>query len=168
MAILYFWSLQIRRTTIATMAGCDRSTVRSVLHDWYQLLQEDLQEEDCQIGGIDENGNPIVVEIDESKFGRRKYHRGHRVEGVWVVGGVERTPQRKCFLIVVPNRNQRTLTNIIRTYVKRGSTIYTDCWAGYNELANLGMDFRHQTVNHSETFRDGVVCTNTIEGIHCI
>jgi hypothetical protein len=26
------------------------------------------------------------VEIDESKFGKRKHNRGHRVEGVWVVG----------------------------------------------------------------------------------
>lgn len=31
-----------------------------------------------------------VVKIDESKFGRRKYHRGHRVEGQWVFGGVQR------------------------------------------------------------------------------
>ena len=36
-----------------------------------------------QIGGI-----VIVVEIDESKFGKRKYHRGHKVDGVWVVGMV--------------------------------------------------------------------------------
>ncbi len=35
-------------------------------------------------------GKNIVVEIDESKFGKRKYHRGHRVEGVWVLGMVER------------------------------------------------------------------------------
>lgn len=27
------------------------------------------------IGGRDINGNPKVVEIDESKFGRRKYNR---------------------------------------------------------------------------------------------
>jgi hypothetical protein len=33
----------------------------------------------------------FIVEVDESKFGKRKYHRGHRVEGVWVIGGVERT-----------------------------------------------------------------------------
>jgi hypothetical protein len=31
-------------------------------------------------------GSPgIVVEVDETKLGKRKYHRGHRVEGVWVV-----------------------------------------------------------------------------------
>ncbi len=26
----------------------------------------------------------IIVEIDESKFGRQKYHHGHRVDGSWV------------------------------------------------------------------------------------
>jgi hypothetical protein len=28
-----------------------------------------------------------TVEIDESKFGRRKYHRGHPARGQWVFGG---------------------------------------------------------------------------------
>ena len=36
-------------------------------------------------------GGPMVeVEIDESKFGRRKYHRGRMVDGHWVFGGTER------------------------------------------------------------------------------
>ena len=34
-------------------------------------------------------GNGIEVEIDESKFGKRKYYRGHRVEDQWVFGGRE-------------------------------------------------------------------------------
>lgn len=29
-------------------------------------------------------GENKIVEIDESKFGRRKYNRGHHVEGQWV------------------------------------------------------------------------------------
>jgi len=36
-------------------------------------------------------GEGIVVEIDESKFGKRKYSRGHKVDGVWVLEIVERT-----------------------------------------------------------------------------
>ena len=31
-----------------------------------------------------------TVEIDESKFGKRKFYRGHHVEGCWVFGGIER------------------------------------------------------------------------------
>jgi hypothetical protein len=34
-------------------------------------------------------GEEKVVEIDESKFGKTKYHRGHYVNGQWVFGGVE-------------------------------------------------------------------------------
>ncbi|KAG1139135.1 hypothetical protein G6F37_013041 [Rhizopus arrhizus] len=101
LSILYFWSLKIRRMTISTMVGCSPKAVRKTLTDWYHVLQEDLQQNDRNIGGYDADGNPIVVEIDESKFGKRKYHRGHRVEGVWVVGGVEKTPERKCFLVVM-------------------------------------------------------------------
>ena len=39
----------------------------------------------------DKLGGPgMIVEIDEAKFGRRKYHRGCLVDGHWVLGGVER------------------------------------------------------------------------------
>ena len=69
------------------------------------------------LGGVNSDGQPIVVEIDESKFGKRKYNKGKRVDGVWVVGGVE----RKVFLLTVPNRNQNTLKLIIDTFVKDGN-----------------------------------------------
>jgi hypothetical protein len=32
----------------------------------------------------------VIVEIDVSKFGKRKYNRSHHVEGTWVFRGVER------------------------------------------------------------------------------
>ena len=35
-------------------------------------------------------GNGVKIEIDESKFSKCKYHRGHRVEGQWVFGGWEK------------------------------------------------------------------------------
>ena len=34
-------------------------------------------------------GDGKTVQIDESKIGKRKYHRGHIVEGQWVFGGIE-------------------------------------------------------------------------------
>uniref|UniRef100_A0A146M924 Uncharacterized protein n=1 Tax=Lygus hesperus TaxID=30085 RepID=A0A146M924_LYGHE len=42
-----------------------------------------------QLGGIG-----TVVEIDESKVGKRKYHRGRVVEGKWVFGLIERGSSR--------------------------------------------------------------------------
>src|SRR5262249_23966280 len=90
--------------------------------------------------------------------------RGHRVDGVWVLGGVERTPERKMFAVAVPNRSSETLQNIISEYVRPGSIIHTDLWRGYIGLDVLG--YQHYTVNHSRNFRDPETnaCTNTIEG----
>ena len=34
-------------------------------------------------------GENVVVEIDEAKFGRRKYNRGRITEGKWIFGGRE-------------------------------------------------------------------------------
>lgn len=43
-------------------------------------------------------GSPgSIIEIDESKFGKRKYHRGHPVEGVWVLDMVSVLPPEKLF-----------------------------------------------------------------------
>jgi len=68
-----------------------------------------------------------TVEIDESKFGRRKYHRGHKVEGQWVFGGYERETG-KCFMIPVENRTAETILAIIKDWIKPGTTIISDCW----------------------------------------
>ena len=48
-------------------------------------------------------GEGETVKIDESKFGKRKYHRGKRVEGTWVFGGYQRSNGR-AFMIPVDHR----------------------------------------------------------------
>jgi transposase-like protein len=98
-------------------------------------------------------------------MGKRKYNRGHHVEGVWIVGGVERTPSRRMFLVKVENRNAQTMRDIISRYVNEGSIIQTDMWRGYNGVGEIG-DYQHRTVNHSIHFRDPEtgVHTNSIEG----
>ena len=51
--------------------------------DWDSFCREVCEvnylEWDEKIGGEGKR-----VQIDESKFGKRKYHKGHRVEGQWV------------------------------------------------------------------------------------
>ena len=59
-------------------------------------------------------GPGISVEIDESKFGKRKYHKGHAVEGQWVFGGREKNDKSKVFMIPVDNRKQETLIPLIQ------------------------------------------------------
>ena len=92
-------------------------------------------------------GEGKVVQIDESKFGKRKYHRGHHVEGQWVFGGIE-SDSRKCFLIAVEKRDEQTLLPIIQKWIKPGTTIISDCWKAYCNLEKHG--YMHRTVNHAK------------------
>ena len=55
---------------------------------WYNFAREVC----LQIAILDNEqiGGPgIVDEIDDSKFGKRKYNRGRKVDGCWVFGGIE-------------------------------------------------------------------------------
>ena len=91
------------------------------------------------------------MEIDESKFGKRKYNRGKRVDGVWVFGGIERDSNPpKCFFVSVPDRSAATLVPIIKRFILPGTTILSDCWKAYSCLRDQG--YLHETVNHSVEF----------------
>jgi hypothetical protein len=75
--------------------------------DWDSFCRETcevtLLDREQQIGGPGK-----TVQIDESKFGKRKYHRGHRVEGQWVFGGIEEE-SRRSFMAAVEKRDEATL-----------------------------------------------------------
>ena len=142
------------------VTGHSAPTVSQFYQYFRTLVTSSLDEEDDIIGGQD-----IEVEIDETKLGKRKYQRGHRVKGVWVLVGVERTPERKAFLVAVPDRSSDTLSAVIYSHVKPGSIILTDMWRGYSTLER-DLGFQHKKVNHSKGFKNPVdgTCTNTVEG----
>ena len=110
-------------------------------------------------------GPNVEVEIDESKFGKRKYNRGRTVDGHWVYGGVERMTG-ECFLVEVQQRDAATLLPIVQNFVRPGSIVYSDEWAAYNQLAATAA-CQHQTVNHSIHFVDPQTGAHTqgIEGL---
>ena len=78
----YYWLGGCTHSQLLRFTGFGRATVTEYLQHFRQLVSGALEEEDTFIGG-----NGVIVEIDESKFGKRKHNRGHHVEGVWVVGG---------------------------------------------------------------------------------
>ena len=103
-------------------------------------------------------GKGLTVEIDESKFGKRKYNRGRKVKGQWVIGGIC-NETNDVFLVSVDKRDRETLIPIIVANVEQGSIISTDCWGAYNDLSQYG--YIHETVNHSKYFVDPSTGTNT-------
>ena len=129
--------------------------------DWCSFAREVIvnwvSERSCKIGG-----EGRVVEIDESKFGKRKYNVGRLIEGQWVFGGICRET-RECFMVPVENRDSETLVRLIKDYIKPGTTIISDYWKAYDCLEEEG--FVHLKVNHSINFVDPVTGahTNTIE-----
>jgi transposase-like protein len=86
-----------------------------------------------------------IVEIDDSKFGRRNYKRGHAVKGQWVFGGVEHESGRT-FLVPIPDRTAVTLMPVICDWIEPGTTVISDCGATYRDVAAHG--YTHLTVNH--------------------
>ena len=160
--LTYLWaSGNVESSFIKDNLGLSGQTVV----DWSNYCREvcvDLLGDNSysQIGG-----EGVQVEIDESHFGKRKFHKGKRVEGVWVFGGVERGKCENSFFEVVENRSEDTLVRLIVKYIRKGSIILSDCWKGYNTDRLVELGYTHGTVNHSKHFKDPVsgVHTNTIE-----
>ncbi|XP_068240034.1 uncharacterized protein [Palaemon carinicauda] len=143
--------------------GCNNEQLGShTLVDWYNFCREVCEQvlilDNKKIGGPGH-----IVEVDESKFGKRKYNIGHKVEGTWVFGGIDRET-RETFFRVVEKRNAETLISALKEQVLPGTTIISDCWKGYGKVKDH--DFKHFTVNHSVNYvdpNDPTVHTNTIE-----
>lgn len=119
-------------------------------------------------------GPGLVVEVDEAKFGRRKYHRGRHVDGVWVFGAIQRESEntpRRMLLYTVPNRSEETLISLIQKwiipgifFINIGTIIISDGWTSYLNIGDYG--YTHEVVVHQENFVDPITGahTNTIEG----
>ncbi|KII66561.1 hypothetical protein RF11_16023 [Thelohanellus kitauei] len=106
LSCLFLMGMPVNGLVEAT--GLSSKTVSGWVKFIRQLLVDSVDFDDTMIGGKD-----IVVEIDETKLGKRKYHRGHRVDGVWVVAGIERTPEKRCFAVEVDNRDAPTMCRIL-------------------------------------------------------
>ena len=109
-------------------------------------------------------GEGKVVEMDESKFGKRKYHQDHYMKSQWVFGGIGRGTCRT-FLVTVCDRSAETLIGLIKQWILPGTTIISDCWSANSSL--LGEGYTPFTVNHSVTFVDETTGahTNTVESM---
>lgn len=167
--LAYMFFAKTKRDTVLCLGIISKNPLSNYYHYLQEVMEQDLLNNPMMVGG-----SGVIVEIDECKLGKRKYNRGHRVEGAWVVGGVERKAYQdangnecyrtgQAFMQRVTTRDANTLKDVITRHVLPGSIIYTDCWRGYNSLEGL---FEHFTVNHSENFvnPETGVHTNLIEG----
>ena len=121
-----------------------------------------------RMGGQD--GGP--VEVDETFVGGnpRKMHASRRLKmkkamngdsGKAIVMGLLDRELRQVRAKVIPNVKRDVLQTEILRQVEKGSTVYTDGWTGYDNLAT--QEYVHETVNHVLEYVRGQIHTQGME-----
>ena len=127
----------------------------------FRQIRSLLSETDMQLEGP-------TVEMDEMYVGgKRKNGVGRPLAGdkkkTPVFGIVERKGRVMAF--VTPDVKKQTLMTIIKEKVLPESTIFTDDYCVYDDLARHRNEYVHRRINHSaKVYVMGDVHTNTIEG----
>ena len=104
--IFYFSVRSLTNVEVAALTGISDKAVG----DWRCILSNAVA------NWFLNNSTPLggpgkIVEVDEAKFGKRKYNKGAYREGMWVLGGVDRETGN-CFLVPCPG-NRRTAAVLI-------------------------------------------------------
>ena len=150
--ILYlaiFWLCKMSVGQVMTyVKKMSNETVTNYYGHFRQLVANMIDETKLVLGG-----EGVEVEIDESKFAKRKYHRGHRVGTKdWVFGGIEKLLRpgeikKRYFAVIVEDRTRLTLEPIIRKYIAPGSSISSDFWKAYDWIGEKDSGYTHNKVS---------------------
>ena len=154
--LIFFLSCKgIAKVLIAQITNISENTISDCRQIVYANVARHFLANPVPLGGPG-----VIVELDEAKFGKRKYHKGSYREGMWVLGALDRETGG-CFLIPCPNnkRDAPTLLPIIWRWILPGSIVHTDEWGAYNGLT--AAEYSHQTVNHSIQFVEPLSGTHT-------
>lgn len=127
-------------TQTAHLTGINRNTVNR----YYGLFRE-------RIAAYQEATNQPFrgsVELDESYFGGKgQGRRGRDTAKVPVFGILKRNG--RVSTQIIRNASPREIWPLIRKFVRRGSTVYTNGWMAYDGLVLNG--YRHYRINHDQT-----------------
>ncbi len=119
----------------------------------------------------DETGGKLggEVEADETYIGglSRNMHRNKRAKKISGTGGMGKVAvmgllkrHGKVKTSVLPDVQRETLHGKVRDHVEPGSQVFTDAWAGYNEL---DAEYIHSVIDHAEAYAKENVHTNGLE-----
>ena len=167
--MMYYWVYEVKATHVMMFESINNWHTTVNYNNFFRLeCRNWFLNQHVQLGGFDFNGVSMYVEVDETYYFHRKYHRGRYRRGTWVVGVVERA-SGKCWLEVIARRNAATLERIISDHVLPGSIVVTDAWRGYTNVGTIQNGvYQHETVVHARNFVDVTdpdMHTQTIEGL---
>ena len=114
LAFTHMWSRGYKLINIGHELGIGHSACV----DWASFCREICLQ--AYIEHPEQLGGPgKTVEIDESRLGRRKFYRGHHVDGCWVFGGIERESGRVFMEVVEKRYFCLSLVSIIFQFKRR-------------------------------------------------
>ncbi len=106
-----------------------------------------------------------TVEVDETWVGgenRKGGHAGYKENKTAVVGITERGGRLR--MVVVPSVNRKELEKAITQHVSENvELIISDEFIPYSYALHKGFPGKHRTINHSKSFAEGNINTNSIE-----
>ena len=126
LALAYTLAHKFNTTQAVHKTALDEETTSTeTVIDWYNYCRDV-----CADRIMKEHARPIggpgtTIEIDESKFGKMKCHKGRYIKGQWVFGGICRKT-KACFLVPVEHRDKETLLPIICAQILPGTCVMSD------------------------------------------
>ena len=125
-------------TQTSKFSGLNRNTI----NNYFRLFREKIARHQESIS----NGFRGQVELDESYFGGG--HKGRRGRGTAKIPvfGIKKRNGR-VYTQIIKNATGAEIRPIIKEFVRKGSTVYTDGWRAYDGLVLSG--YKHHRVNHS-------------------
>ncbi|KCZ80770.1 hypothetical protein H312_01828 [Anncaliia algerae PRA339] len=158
--LIYFWCRDFKQNESSSEI---KTRSKKPCMEWYGKLQKLTfsimkNEKRNKIGGVGK-----IIEIDESKFSKKKYNVGRLIKTLKALGGID-VAIGDAFFVEVIKKDSATLIQIILKNVELDLS-FIMIVRGYVNLNNPG--FEHYTVNHSENFTNLIkYCnTQTIEGL---
>ena len=104
LVIFFFSCKDMANILISQIIGISENTVSDWRQIVYARVSSFLLSNPTPLGGPG-----VVVELDEAKFGKRKYHKGNYREGMWVLGAIDRQT-KNCFLVPCPGNKRDAAT----------------------------------------------------------
>jgi transposase-like protein len=126
----------------------------AMLTDEGELLQGIVEADECYVGGAPRKRNRH--DDDNS----RRTGRSGRTKKTPVLGAIERGG--KVIARVAANASMKEITKFINRFVEeRGTLLMTDEHPSYQQM---GKRRNHAVIRHKQTYAEGMLHTNTIEG----
>lgn len=156
---LYFMGLNLSNSQIGDELDVSENTAQSMTEQFRKgivIKKPDVQlEEEVEFDEVyviaGHKGNPKKVK-EKGRPARRRRLKGKRGRGTLetekapILGMIQRSGE--VVMRVLSNVQKKTIKPLIKKFVKKGTTVYTDEYQIYNSLEAWG--YTHLTVNHSK------------------